>query len=248
RFEARRGAHRGSATAPAGPRPGGELRGGTAGPGCGRGGRRQRLGHGRGGGPRRPLFHRRRRRSLGRGRPRGARGRGSAGPGRGTGRDGGAGPRLRSAERGGIERGRDPRPQGSPRCRGTSGLHGLLGLARPRPPRFGGPTFQPGPPRPKKGKHPGFPPPLPRSGHGMPAENGDMMTRTARRVHLLGVGGTGMGAFAYLLQQAGYEVTGSDQNLYPPMSEMLERWGIPALSPYDPANLDRARPDLVVVG
>lgn len=74
------------------------------------------------------------------------------------------------------------------------------------------------------------------------------MTRTARRVHLLGVGGTGMGAFAYLLQQAGYEVTGSDQNLYPPMSEMLERWGIPALSPYDPANLDRARPDLVVVG
>jgi len=75
-----------------------------------------------------------------------------------------------------------------------------------------------------------------------------MMTKTARRVHLLGVGGTGMGAFAYLLQQAGYEVTGSDQNLYPPMSEMLERWGIPALSPYDPANLDRARPDLVVVG
>lgn len=74
------------------------------------------------------------------------------------------------------------------------------------------------------------------------------MTKTARRVHLLGVGGTGMGAFAYLLQQAGYEVTGSDQNLYPPMSEMLERWGIPALSPYDPANLDRARPDLVVVG
>jgi len=74
------------------------------------------------------------------------------------------------------------------------------------------------------------------------------MTKTARRVHLLGVGGTGMGAFAYLLQQAGYEVTGSDQNLYPPMSEMLERWGIPALSPYDPANLDQARPDLVVVG
>lgn len=70
----------------------------------------------------------------------------------------------------------------------------------------------------------------------------------ARRIHLLGVGGTGMGAFASLLQQAGYEVTGSDQNLYPPMSVMLEQWGIEALSPYAPENLDRARPDLVVVG
>lgn len=69
-----------------------------------------------------------------------------------------------------------------------------------------------------------------------------------KRIHLLGVGGTGMGAFASLLQQAGYEVSGSDQNLYPPMSEMLEAWGIPALSPYRPENLDAARPDLVVVG
>lgn len=57
-----------------------------------------------------------------------------------------------------------------------------------------------------------------------------------------------MGAFASLLQQAGYEVTGSDQNLYPPMSEMLEAWGISALSPYRPENLDVAKPDLVVVG
>lgn len=70
----------------------------------------------------------------------------------------------------------------------------------------------------------------------------------ARRIHLLGVGGTGMGAFASLLQQAGYEVSGSDQNLYPPMSEMLKEWGINALSPYRPENLDRAKPDLVVVG
>ncbi|HLV60585.1 MAG TPA: Mur ligase domain-containing protein, partial [Fredinandcohnia sp.] len=70
----------------------------------------------------------------------------------------------------------------------------------------------------------------------------------ARRIHLLGVGGTGMGAFASLLQQAGYAVTGSDQNLYPPMSEMLKQWGIEAMTPYAPENLDRARPDLVVVG
>jgi len=57
-----------------------------------------------------------------------------------------------------------------------------------------------------------------------------------------------MGSFAGLLKAAGYEVTGSDQALYPPMSEMLERWGIQVLSPYSPANLDKARPDLVIVG
>ena len=69
-----------------------------------------------------------------------------------------------------------------------------------------------------------------------------------RRIHLLGVAGTGMGAFAGLLRAAGYEVTGSDQAVYPPMSEMLAAWGIPILTPYAPANLDVATPDLVVIG
>jgi UDP-N-acetylmuramate: L-alanyl-gamma-D-glutamyl-meso-diaminopimelate ligase len=57
-----------------------------------------------------------------------------------------------------------------------------------------------------------------------------------------------MGAFAGMLRTAGYEVTGSDQNVFPPMSEMLAAWGIPVLTPYSPANLDTARPDLVVIG
>jgi UDP-N-acetylmuramate: L-alanyl-gamma-D-glutamyl-meso-diaminopimelate ligase len=51
-----------------------------------------------------------------------------------------------------------------------------------------------------------------------------------------------------MLKAAGYEVTGSDENVYPPMSTQLERWGIEAMSGYRPENLDRARPDLVVVG
>jgi UDP-N-acetylmuramate: L-alanyl-gamma-D-glutamyl-meso-diaminopimelate ligase len=71
---------------------------------------------------------------------------------------------------------------------------------------------------------------------------------TVRRIHLLGVAGTGMGAFAGMLQAAGREVTGSDQNVYPPMSDMLRRWGIPILTPYAAANLDLVKPDLVVVG
>jgi UDP-N-acetylmuramate: L-alanyl-gamma-D-glutamyl-meso-diaminopimelate ligase len=69
-----------------------------------------------------------------------------------------------------------------------------------------------------------------------------------RRVHLIGVCGTGMGSFAGMLKAAGYEVTGSDENVYPPMSTQLERWGIEAMSGYRAENLDRARPDVVVVG
>ena len=69
-----------------------------------------------------------------------------------------------------------------------------------------------------------------------------------RRIHLVGVAGTGMGSFAGMLKAAGYEVTGSDENVYPPMSDMLQAWGIQALTPYRPENLDVAQPDLVIIG
>ena len=69
-----------------------------------------------------------------------------------------------------------------------------------------------------------------------------------KRIHLIGVAGTGMGSFAGMLKASGYQVTGSDENVYPPMSTQLERWGIEVMTPYRPGNLDRARPDLVVVG
>jgi UDP-N-acetylmuramate: L-alanyl-gamma-D-glutamyl-meso-diaminopimelate ligase len=72
--------------------------------------------------------------------------------------------------------------------------------------------------------------------------------KTVKRIHLIGVAGTGMGSFAGMLKAAGYAVTGSDENVYPPMSTQLERWGIEVMTPYAPANLDRARPDVVVVG
>jgi UDP-N-acetylmuramate: L-alanyl-gamma-D-glutamyl-meso-diaminopimelate ligase len=69
-----------------------------------------------------------------------------------------------------------------------------------------------------------------------------------KRIHLIGVAGTGMGSFAGMLKASGYHVTGSDENVYPPMSTQLERWGIEVMTPYRPENLERARPDLVVVG
>jgi UDP-N-acetylmuramate: L-alanyl-gamma-D-glutamyl-meso-diaminopimelate ligase len=51
-----------------------------------------------------------------------------------------------------------------------------------------------------------------------------------------------------MLKAAGHEVTGSDQNVYPPMSDMLRAWAIPVFTPYDPVNLDLVKPDLVVIG
>src|SRR3982751_4049563 len=76
----------------------------------------------------------------------------------------------------------------------------------------------------------------------------DLDRASVRRLHLVGVAGTGMGAFAGMLKAAGYEVTGSDENVYPPMSDMLREWGIEVFTPYAAGNLDRAKPDLVIIG
>ena len=67
------------------------------------------------------------------------------------------------------------------------------------------------------------------------------------RFHLMGIAGTGMGAFAGLLKQAGHEVQGSDQGVYPPMSDKLRDWDISVKTPYSPDNL-AGDIDLVVVG
>jgi UDP-N-acetylmuramate: L-alanyl-gamma-D-glutamyl-meso-diaminopimelate ligase len=84
------------------------------------------------------------------------------------------------------------------------------------------------------------------------ADTGNILTDVAphamRRVHLVGVAGTGMGAFAGMLKAAGYDVTGSDENVYPPMSDMLREWGVDVFTPYAESNLDRARADLVIIG
>ncbi|MBI1951803.1 MAG: UDP-N-acetylmuramate dehydrogenase, partial [Acidobacteria bacterium] len=68
-----------------------------------------------------------------------------------------------------------------------------------------------------------------------------------RRVHLVGICGTGMGSLAGLLADAGVEVRGSDEAVYPPMSTMLGDKGIRVLEGYRAAHLDD-RPDLVIVG
>jgi len=67
------------------------------------------------------------------------------------------------------------------------------------------------------------------------------------RVHILGICGTFMGGIALLAREMGFEVSGSDANVYPPMSTQLEEQGILLKEGYDPAHLEPA-PDLVVVG
>ena len=66
-------------------------------------------------------------------------------------------------------------------------------------------------------------------------------------VHILGIGGTFMGGVAAIARAAGWRVTGSDRDLYPPMSTQLEALGIEVTAGFGAEQLALA-PDVVVVG
>ena len=66
-------------------------------------------------------------------------------------------------------------------------------------------------------------------------------------IHILGICGTFMGSLAVLAKQLGYRVSGSDANVYPPMSTQLEEQGIVLLEGYRPQHL-QPPPDLVIIG
>jgi UDP-N-acetylmuramate: L-alanyl-gamma-D-glutamyl-meso-diaminopimelate ligase len=68
-----------------------------------------------------------------------------------------------------------------------------------------------------------------------------------KSIHLIATCGTGMGALAGMLKESGFEVTGSDHHVYPPMSTFLAERGIQIAEGFRPQNLSH-RPDLVVVG
>lgn len=68
-----------------------------------------------------------------------------------------------------------------------------------------------------------------------------------RSVHFVGICGTAMASTAAALKEKGLEVTGSDQNVYPPMSTFLAERGISVMSGYAEQNLAH-KPDLVVIG
>ncbi|GAB5499351.1 MAG: UDP-N-acetylmuramate:L-alanyl-gamma-D-glutamyl-meso-diaminopimelate ligase [Pseudohongiellaceae bacterium] len=66
-------------------------------------------------------------------------------------------------------------------------------------------------------------------------------------IHILGICGTFMGSLALLARQLGHRVSGSDANVYPPMSTQLENQEIKLSEGYRPENL-QPRPDLVIIG
>jgi UDP-N-acetylmuramate: L-alanyl-gamma-D-glutamyl-meso-diaminopimelate ligase len=75
-----------------------------------------------------------------------------------------------------------------------------------------------------------------------------MNFESIRRIYLIGICGTAMTSLAGLLKEKGFEVSGSDANVYPPMSTQLGSLGIQLYSPYNPQNLMRAKPELVIPG
>jgi UDP-N-acetylmuramate: L-alanyl-gamma-D-glutamyl-meso-diaminopimelate ligase len=74
-----------------------------------------------------------------------------------------------------------------------------------------------------------------------------MYQHDLKHLHFLGICGTAMGATAAALRERGFTVTGSDENVYPPMSTFLEEKGVAISSGYHPENLPDTA-DLIVVG
>src|SRR5438105_12309093 len=70
---------------------------------------------------------------------------------------------------------------------------------------------------------------------------------TYMHYRLIGICGTAMASLAGMLKERGHRVTGSDENVYPPMSTMLADLGIEVMKGYKPEHLSLA-PDCVIIG
>ncbi|SPY32300.1 UDP-N-acetylmuramate:L-alanyl-gamma-D-glutamyl-meso-diaminopimelate ligase [Pasteurella canis] len=70
---------------------------------------------------------------------------------------------------------------------------------------------------------------------------------TVKHIHILGICGTFMGGVAIIAKQLGYKVTGSDTNVYPPMSTFLQESGIEIIPHFEVSQLQPA-PDVVIIG
>ena len=75
----------------------------------------------------------------------------------------------------------------------------------------------------------------------------EQLPKDLTTIHIMGIAGTAMGSLAGMLKDTGYEITGSDVAVYPPMSTYLEGLGIEVMEGFNTENLAH-NPDLVVVG
>ena len=67
-------------------------------------------------------------------------------------------------------------------------------------------------------------------------------------IHILGICGTFMGGIAQIAKQLGHEVSGTDNNIYPPMSTQLEAMDVRLMIGYQKEHLELLKPDLVIIG
>jgi len=74
-----------------------------------------------------------------------------------------------------------------------------------------------------------------------------MVQKDIKNIYMIAICGTAMGSLAAMLQSQGYQVTGSDDHVYPPMSTFLESQGIAIRQGFNANNLSPA-PDLVIIG
>jgi UDP-N-acetylmuramate: L-alanyl-gamma-D-glutamyl-meso-diaminopimelate ligase len=74
-----------------------------------------------------------------------------------------------------------------------------------------------------------------------------VLTKEVNSIHFIGICGTAMANVAALCRDLGYNVTGSDESVYPPMSTFLESRGVRIMAGHSGGNLD-GRPELIVIG
>ncbi|HHZ84572.1 MAG TPA: UDP-N-acetylmuramate:L-alanyl-gamma-D-glutamyl-meso-diaminopimelate ligase [Gammaproteobacteria bacterium] len=69
---------------------------------------------------------------------------------------------------------------------------------------------------------------------------------TVKKIHILGICGTFMGGLALLARELGFEVSGCDENVYPPMSDLLKEQNIKVIKGYNKKDLPEA--ELYLIG
>src|SRR6058998_601846 len=69
-----------------------------------------------------------------------------------------------------------------------------------------------------------------------------------QKIYLIGICGTAMASLAGMLREKGYAVSGSDSDVYPPMSDFLARIRIPVFKGFNAENIQKTKPDVVVIG
>ena len=76
----------------------------------------------------------------------------------------------------------------------------------------------------------------------------DIVKKPVLRIHMIGICGVGMSALAGMLQQQGHYISGSDTDVYPPISTQLESLRIPLYRGFSSDTIMKLQPDLVIIG